>query len=206
LRPSAKYETTWERITKAVRDHVPGARRLDTHRQLVTTLLLTYALRNADCHSKNIALLYTSRADAHLSPAYDMLTTAVYAGYQHNPPGIGFMGKKTWTPGKTLQKFIVVNFGIKVKEQSEIIEAISDAVSATAPQVREAMKAHADFIDIGKRMLIAWYEGISGLRDRRMYALGYWKPSDTMTGFSDPPKLEDPKTVIGRSELLGGKK
>lgn len=205
LRPSAKYETTWERIIKAVRDHVPGARRRETHRQLVTILFLTYALRNADCHSKNLALLYSSRADVRLSPAYDMLTTPVYAGYQHNPPGIGFMGKKTWTPGKTLQKFIVANFGIEVREQSEIIEAISDAVSATAPQVREAMNAHQGFDDIGKRMLIAWHEGISGLRDKRMYAMGEWKPGDAMTGFSGPTKLDNPKTEIGRSELLARK-
>ena len=26
LRPAAKYDTTWERIAKAVRDHVPGSR------------------------------------------------------------------------------------------------------------------------------------------------------------------------------------
>ena len=94
LRPAAKYDTTWGRVAKAVRDHVPGAQRQATHRQLATILLLTYALRNADCHAKNIALLYTSRADVHLSPAYDMLTTRVYAGVQHNPPGIEFMGKR----------------------------------------------------------------------------------------------------------------
>ena len=47
----------------------------------------------------------------HLAPAYDMLTTQVYAGSQHNPAGIGFMGEKTWAPGKKLQKFIAANFG-----------------------------------------------------------------------------------------------
>ncbi len=94
LRPAAKYDTTWERIAKAVRDHVPGAQRLATYRQLATTLLLTYALRNADCHAKNLALLYTSRANAHLSPAYDMLTTSVYAGFQHNLNGSE--KKKEW--------------------------------------------------------------------------------------------------------------
>jgi len=93
LRPAANY--TWERIAKAVRDHVPGAQRLATNRQLATTLLLTYALRNADCHAKNLALRFTSRADVHLAPTCDMLTTSVYAGFQHNPPAIGFMGKKT---------------------------------------------------------------------------------------------------------------
>jgi serine/threonine-protein kinase HipA len=203
LRPAAKYDTTWERIGKAVRDHVPGAQRLTTNRQLATTLLLTYALRNADCHAKNLALLYTSRADVHLSPVYDMLTTAVYAGYQHNPPGISFMGKKTWEPGKTLQRFITLNFGIAQKDQVEIIEAIGDAVSATAVQVRAAMKTHPEFVDIGKRMLLAWHEGVSGLRHQRTYALGEWQTGAELTGFSDPPKLDKPRTVIGRSELLG---
>jgi serine/threonine-protein kinase HipA len=205
LRPAAKYETTWERIAKAVRDHVPGARRMETFRQLTTTLLLTYALRNADCHAKNVALLYTSRDDVHISPVYDMLTTNVYAGYQHNPPGIAFMGKKTWSPGKSLQKFILATFGISAKDQAGIVEAISDAVSSVAPQVREAMAEHPGFEEIGKRMLVAWHEGVTGLRDKRVYALGDWVPSKAFEGFSVPTKLENPKALIGRSEGLGKK-
>jgi serine/threonine-protein kinase HipA len=206
LRPAAKYDTTWERIAKAVRDHVPGSRQRETFHQLATTLLLTYALRNADCHAKNLALLYTSRKDVHLSPAYDMLTTSVYAGYQNSPPGISFMGKKTWTPGKTLQRFITATFGIAAKEQVKIIEAIGDAVSVTAVQVREAMTVHPGFVDIGKRMLNSWHEGVSGLRNPRTYAMGEWRASDALTGFSAPPKLANPKKVaIGRSELLGKK-
>jgi serine/threonine-protein kinase HipA len=177
LRPAAKYDTTWERIARAVRDHVPGDRRLQTYRQLATTLLLTYALRNADCHAKNIALLYTSRADAHLSPTYDMLTTSVYAGLQHNPPAIEFMGKKTWAPGKNLQRFIATVFGIQPKEQQQMVQAISDAVADVAPQVRQAMQAHPGFRSLGKRMLQAWAEGVRGLRDERVYAMGNGAPS-----------------------------
>jgi serine/threonine-protein kinase HipA len=164
LRPAAKYNTTWERIAKAVRDHVPGAQRLATNRQLATTLLLTYALRNADCHAKNLALRYTSRADVHLAPTYDMLTTSVYAGFQHNPPAIGFMGKKTWTPGKTLQKFIAATFGIQPREQRHMVQAIGDAVADVRPMVRQAMAQHPGFEDIGKRILVAWDEGVRGLR------------------------------------------
>ncbi|MEO6922371.1 MAG: type II toxin-antitoxin system HipA family toxin, partial [Bryocella sp.] len=85
LRPAAKYETTWERVAKAVRDHVPVANRPTTFRNMATLLLLTYALRNADCHAKNIALLYTGHDDVHLAPAYDMITTAAYPDYQRNP-------------------------------------------------------------------------------------------------------------------------
>jgi serine/threonine-protein kinase HipA len=171
LRSSAKYNTTWERIAKAIRNHVPGPQRMETFRQLAWTLLLTYALRNADCHAKNIALLYTNRGDVHLSPAYDMLTTHVYAGFANNPPAIEFMGKKTWLPGKHLQKFIVNCFGIPLKEQRLMVQAISDAVSDVRREVRQAMTEHPRFTDIGQRMLHCWTEGVQGLRDERVYAL-----------------------------------
>ena len=203
LRPAAKYDTTWERIAKAVRDHVPGALQLAAFRQLANTLLLTFALRNADCHSKNLALLYTSREDAHLSPVYDMVTTCVYPGYQHNPPGISFMGRKTWTPGKTLSRFITATFGIAAREQARMVEAISDAVADTAPAVREAMARYPGFLAIGKHMLIAWRDGVEGLRDRRVYSLAEWTPGDAFAGFSDPPKLASNRIVIGESEGLG---
>jgi serine/threonine-protein kinase HipA len=121
-------------------------------------------------------LLYSSRADVRLAPAYDMLTTRVYAGFQHNPPGIGFMGKKTWAPGKNLLKFIAANFGIQPKEQLAIVESISDAVADVAVAVREAMKLHEGFDDIGKRMLPAWAEGVRGLRDERTYSAPGWRP------------------------------
>lgn len=205
LRPAAKYDTTWERIARAVRDHVPGERRLETNRLLATTLLLSYALRNADCHAKNIALRYTSRADVHLAPTYDVLTTSVYAPYQHNPPAIGFLGKKTWQPGKGLQRFIAATFGIQPKEQVQMVQSISDAVADVAPQVRAAMAQHDGFKDIGKRMLMAWSEGVQGLRDQRVYAVGEWKGGDAFEGFSAPPKLQAKATKRGRSPGLGAR-
>jgi len=205
LRPAAKYDTTWERITKAVRDHVPGEHQYETFRRLAATLLLAYALRNADYHAKNLALLYTSRRDVHLSPAYDFLTTSVYAGYQHNPPGIGFLGKKTWTPGKNLAKFITGTFGISAKEQSLLLESISDAVADVVPLVQEKMKEHAEFRELGKRILLAWQEGTTLLRDRRVYAAGEWPAGKILEEISDPPKLENPRVTIGRSPLLGGR-
>lgn len=202
LRPSAKYDTTWERIAKAVRDHVPGSNQVEAFRQLATLLLLTYAVRNSDCHAKNIALLYTKRADVQFSPVYDVITTTVYAGYQHNPPGIGFMGRKTWSPGKTLSKFIAATFGTPIKVQSEIVDAISDAISDTAPQVRAAMDQYDGFKEIGARMLLSWNEGVTGLREERVYSLPGWNPGAAFEGFSDPPKLDSPKNVVGRSEGL----
>ena len=199
MRPAAKYETTWERVAKAVRDHLPGPRQRETFHQLAATILLTHALRNADCHSKNIALLYTSREDVRLAPVYDMLTTCVYADYKDSPPGISFMGKKTWQPGKSLGKFLASQFGITPREQAALVEQISDAVSDTAPLVREAMGGHPGFREMGKHLLRAWSEGVRSLRDKRAYGLGGWTPGDAFRGFSDPPPLKTRRRIIGRS-------
>lgn len=68
MRPPAKCETTWERIAKATRIHVPAGQRREALHQMATLLLLTYALRNADCHAKNVALRYSSVEDVHLAP------------------------------------------------------------------------------------------------------------------------------------------
>lgn len=206
LRPAAKYETTWERIAKAVRDHVPGRLQYETFAKLAKTLLLTYALRNADCHAKNLALLYTTWDDVHLSPAYDFLTTNVYASYQFNPPGISFLGKKTWTPGKNLPQFIAGTFGIPRKEQNLFVEQIGDAVSKVVPIVQEKMKEHPEFRDLGKRILLAWQDGVNGLRDQRTYASGAWPGDKAFEGISDPPKLTSGATRIGGSPLLGRRK
>jgi serine/threonine-protein kinase HipA len=203
LRPSAKYETTWERIAKAVRTYVQGAHHYETFQKLTAMLLLSYALKNADCHSKNVALLYTSRTDARLAPAYHFFTTSVYPGYQHNPPGISFMGKKTWMPGKTLGQFITSNFGISQSEQKQLVERIGDAVAEVALSARELMHRLPAFEDTGKRMLATWSEGVNVLRGARVYGLTPWKSSTAFEGISEPPKLESSRRVIGRSELLG---
>jgi serine/threonine-protein kinase HipA len=187
LRPAAKYETTWERIAKAVRDHVPVVHRQEVFGQMASLLLLTFALRNADCHAKNLALRYSSRRDVHLSPAFDMITTAAYPDYARNPPAISFMGRKTWDPGRTIQTFITATFGVPPREQATIVEQIGAAMSAVAPRVRDAMTAHPAFEQIGTRMLFAWNEGLTGLSSPRTYALGAPGLGDALAGLSEPP-------------------
>jgi serine/threonine-protein kinase HipA len=172
LRPAAKYDTTWERIARAVRDLAPMQNRKPIYREMTSLLLLTYALRNADCHAKNIALRYSTHADVHLAPAYDMLTTAAYDEYAKNAPAISFMGKKTWHPGKNLPKFIAGTFFVPYREQVEIVESIAKALADVAPRVRQAMEQHPGFYVVGKRMLLCWSEGITSLFDERSYGLG----------------------------------
>ena len=84
-----------------------------------------------------------------------------------------------------------------------MVQAISDAVADVGPQVRQAMAQHPGFEDVGKRMLMAWAEGVQGLRDARVYAVGDWNAGEAVGGFSTPPKLVSPQEKIGRSPLLG---
>lgn len=201
MRPANKYETTWERIARAVRNHVPADRRMEANRHLATVVLLTYALRNADCHAKNVALRYTSRRDVEVTPVYDMLTTAAYSQYAKNPPGISLGGRKTWDPGRTLQQSIVSVFGVSAREQALIVEQIGQAIAEVAPAVREAIDEHSGFHEIGKRMLLAWQQGLGMLRDKRTYNLGELDLGESFRGLSDPEPVVIQRAVIGRSDL-----
>ncbi|MFY9853274.1 MAG: hypothetical protein WAK26_05280 [Terracidiphilus sp.] len=71
----------------------------------------------------------------------------------------------------------------------------------TAPAVREMTNDLPGFRDTGKRMLATCREGVNFLREPRMYGLSPWMPSEAFEGISDPPKLLNPRTVIGKSEL-----
>ena len=95
-------------------------------------MLLTYALGNADCHTKNIGYVYTSMRDVRLAPIYDMLSIRVYDFYANNPPGMSIDGRKTWTPGKSLWKVLQQHFGIEPAQQRALADrdvVVRNAVS-----------------------------------------------------------------------------
>jgi serine/threonine-protein kinase HipA len=201
LRPANKYETTWERIIKQVRALVPAPEHPRAFQQLATMLLLTYAVRNADCHAKNVALRYTSRADVRMAPVYDMLTTAVYDEFRLNPPGLSFLGKKTWSPGKALPRFIQANLSITLRMQAIMVEQICDAMVDVSKDVTRAIQGKPGFADTGQRLLCVWNDGMTGLREPRTFSL---PPKVPGLPPCEPPHRE-PKspTSIGRSPLLG---
>jgi len=169
---AAKYETTWEGIAKAVRDHVTVANRALVFGQIASLLLSTCALRNADWHAENVALNYIMRRDVQSAPAHDMLATAAYPDYAKNPPGIAFMGRKTRDRGKSLQTFITVALDLPAPEQAAIADQGETTMAEVDPQVHAAMVEHPVSAEIGKRKLLTWQEDITGLREERTYSLG----------------------------------
>jgi serine/threonine-protein kinase HipA len=51
-------------------------------------------------------------------------------------------------------------------------------------------------------MLLAWQDGVKGLREKRVYASGDWQGDKAFKGISDVPRLTTPSTAIGRSPLM----
>jgi len=149
-----------------------------------------------------VALRYTRHDDVHLAPAFDMVTTAAYADYAKSPPAIAFMGKKAWHPSKSLQTFITATFGVPPRQQADMVEQIDAVMAEVGPQVRMAMVEHPGFADIGKRMLLAWQEGLEGLRDRRIYALGGMAWGEAYDGLSNSTPVKAERQIIGRPDLV----
>lgn len=146
LRPEEKYQSTWERVAGRIKDVVTIAVQQNAAlSRLADLLLLTYALRNADCHTKNIELLYSSRENIVLAPVYDMLTITAYDDYAKNPPGMPVQGRSTWMPGKALERFLQVRCGVMPAQARERTERICEAIVQVTPQVVRPQDAIPSF-------------------------------------------------------------
>ncbi|HEY4079122.1 MAG TPA: type II toxin-antitoxin system HipA family toxin [Burkholderiaceae bacterium] len=205
LRPEQKYESTWERVVGRIKDVTPQAEQQNAAlSHLADLLLLTYALRNADCHTKNIALLYSSRDHIELAPVYDMLTITVYDDYAKNPPGMPIDGRSTWMPGKALERFLQTRCNVMPAQTRERVERICEAIVKVTPQVVEAAQKHPSFYETGKRMLHAWNDGMNSLRLQKTWSLPSLDEPIAAAKFSDPLPVRPAKAEkIGRSPLLG---
>ena len=205
LRPDQKYEATWEKVVNRIKDVVP---RLESQNailcDLADLLLLTYALRNADCHTKNIALLYSSREAIALAPVYDMLTISVYDDYAKNPPGLAIEGRSTWNPGKALERFLQTRCNVMPAQARERVERICEAIVQVTPRVVAAAREYPGFHETGKRMLHTWNTGMNSLRLQKTWSLPSLDALIRQARFSDPqPAKPAKRDKIGRSPLLG---
>ena len=205
MKPQQKYNTTWERIAKAVNAYVPSAEKHKMQERLLRHIVLTFMVRNADCHAKNVALIYTGRQDVSLAPVYDVVTTQAYAGFHNSSPGLSMGGRKTWHPGKSLELFAQLSCNIQPKRLGEIVEETAQAMVEVAPEVVYATKQFPAFHEVGKQMLLAWEEGINSLRTN---AVAIAEKSDMKAvlenaRFSDPSSEIKSGSTIGRSALLG---
>ena len=207
LAPEDKYKSTWERVAKLTRQFVSDENMRRDQEQLAVTLLLTYALGNADCHTKNLGYVYTSMRDVGVAPIYDMLSIRVYDFYADNPPGLFIDGRKTWTPGKTLWRVLQQHFGIEPKQQRELANKVVKAISHVVPELIRRTKHTPGFNEIGARMLWEWDDGLRRLSERITVPVPDIVAQATAAGITRPsrPAAYIPERV-GESPLLASRR
>jgi len=202
LPPNEKYSPSTEQVVKAARAYFTSERWTEHARRLAWLLLATYVVRNADCHAKNIALMYTDADDVEFTPAYDMVTTQAYPLYAKNPPALTIDGRRTWAPGSTLSRFFATRLNIPAKEYSGMVEALCDAAVDTGKEVIAQANEHPEWRDVAKNMVHAWNDGMEAMRsvkpDASLRELTSMIDEANFSG-PDKPPVEEKQ---GRSPLL----
>lgn len=190
LTPDQKYDSTWERVARLVRDYVAPELRRTSFERLAVTLLLTYALGNADCHTKNLGFLYTSIDDVEVAPVYDMLSVLAYDRYANNPPGMYVDGRKSWDASKALWRCLQQHMGFEPAAQRTLVDRVCTAVDAVVPELKHRIRHTPGFANVGSRMLWEWNEGMKRLQDRRTFALPDWVETAQAEGLPKPVPAE----------------
>jgi serine/threonine-protein kinase HipA len=203
LPPHEKYGATTEKVLNAVKPYLARSGLRPQLEQFGWLLLTNYVVRNADCHSKNIALYYTSSEDVAFTPAYDIVTTQAYPRFASNPPGLSIDGRKTWAPGKTLERFFNTRLGVPPRHYADMVERLCESAVTVGHEIIEAAKNESQWNGIAKQMLHAWNEGMASLRSpKRAELFSGLTSAINAAGFSEPEAPVTSREIIGRSELL----
>jgi serine/threonine-protein kinase HipA len=160
-RTDEKYAGSYETaIMRRFQQFARSPEMLEESLQLFTLIALNCGLRNGDAHLKNFGILYDDvEGDAHLAPAYDLVTTTVYIAADRM--ALTLNGSNQWPSARNL-----IQFGEKRSlgarhTLAARLDRIRDALDATAKDVTAHGKEHPDFADIGRRMVAQWEVGAS---------------------------------------------
>jgi serine/threonine-protein kinase HipA len=201
LPPHEKYAPSMERVLKATDAYLPDATRQGQLEQLGYHLLSTFVVRDADCHSKNIALYYTSLDDVAFTPVYGLVTTQAYDGFREGTPGLSIEGRKSWIPGKTLPHFFASRLGISSRRYALMLEELCDSAVQTGRELAQLARDEPRWRGIIKNMLYAWDRGIRDVRNPNSTVS--LAPVIEAAGFSEydePAPVPRPRT--GESSLV----
>jgi serine/threonine-protein kinase HipA len=131
--------------------------------QLFTLIVLNCAIRNGDAHLKNFGVLYDDvLKEAHLAPAYDLVTTTAYL--PKDRMALTLNGTTEWPSGKQLLGFAEGRGLGSPRELRAVFERVADGLSQTRPAIETYSKEHPDFINISQRMLQEWESGMHSFR------------------------------------------
>ena len=126
--------------------------------RLFTLIVINCALRNGDAHLKNFGIVYDDvQGEARLAPVYDLMTTSVYL--PKDSMALTLNGTTKWASAKELQRLGEVRLGSTPARVKAILERVDHALVSVAEEMRLYTKEHAEFSEIGNRMLQEWEQG-----------------------------------------------
>jgi serine/threonine-protein kinase HipA len=187
-----KYKGSLEDLAKLSKTYLGDAHVKESSRRLFTLLLVNYALRNADAHLKNFAVVYSGESDVRLAPVYDIVTVTAYAAFESDIPALPLAGKRVWASGRLLALYGGAQLGLSSAEINDCVARVTGAVHEMLPKVCEYANRYPEFREVGKRMLDAWAQGLEDI-----------KP-DARAGRSEPAALRAQSGLSG--EAQSGKK
>jgi serine/threonine-protein kinase HipA len=126
--------------------------------KLFTLIVLNCALRNGDAHLKNFGIVYDKvQEQARLAPVYDVVTTTVYMA--KDSMALTLNGTTRWPDAKALQRVGETRTQGTPSRIKALFEQIAEALSDTTKELRKYITEHAEFKDVGERMLQEWEKG-----------------------------------------------
>jgi serine/threonine-protein kinase HipA len=155
---SGSYETAiMKRFQQFANSRAVGEESLD----LFALIVFNCAIRNGDAHLKNFAILYDDvEGEAHLAPAYDLVTTTVYL--PQDRMALTLNGTNQWPSAKNLALFGEQRSLGSRRILAQRMERIGDALRDTAKDVEAYGTEHPEFASIGRLMLEQWERGARG--------------------------------------------
>ncbi len=203
LPPNEKYATSMEAVLKATRAYLPPEHSRAQLVQLGWHILINYVVRNADCHSKNIALYYTQLGDVAFTPVYDIITTQAYRRYKNSPPGLRIEGRQAWAPGKSIETFFKARLGISPRDYAQMVEQLCESAVEVGREIIAIANHQPRWQQIAAEMVHAWNDGMASLRSVRSEARFKRLTADiAAAGLPAPQRATGPEP-IGRSPLMG---
>jgi serine/threonine-protein kinase HipA len=160
-RTDEKYRGSYETsVMKRFGQFANSTRVGEDMEKLFVLIALNCALRNGDAHLKNFGVVYDDvQGEARLAPVYDLVTTSVYL--PKDSMALTLNGTTKWASTKELQRLGETRMGATPSRVRQILERIADAIEETTKDLQAYIEAHAEFIEIGNRMLQQWEEGVA---------------------------------------------
>ena len=90
---------------------------------------------------------------------YDLVTTSVYL--PKDSMALTLNGTTKWASAKELQRLGETRMGGTPARVRQILERIEAAIADTSKELNVYIKEHAEFVELGNRMLQQWEQGLS---------------------------------------------